>query len=117
MKYNHNQKGMPLEVLKEVQALCAGYYRRKCLAAVRIAQSPENEQTPEAQAFLRYNQQIDSAIEFIEEGIREYILHDIALGTGYWASMAAPFITKNAYYARKNKALCNLAKELNLVIS
>ena len=116
MKYKHNQKAIPKDVLQEIQALCAGYYRRKCLIAVRFAQSHENMQTPEIRAFLHYNESIDKAIEFIEEGIREYILHDIALGTGYWSSMAAPLITKNAYYDRKNKALGNLAKALNLII-
>lgn len=116
MKYKHNQKNIPADVLKEIQALCAGYYRRKCLVAVRLAQSSENAQTPEIQAFLRYNEQIDASMQFIEEGIREYILHDIALGTGYWSSMAAPFISLTAYYDRKNKALDNLAKALNLVI-
>ena len=116
MKYKHNQKAIPKDVLAEIQALCAGYYRRKCTIAVRLAQSPESVDAPEIKAFLSYNESIDKAIEFIEEGIREYILHDIALGTGYWSSMAAPFISLTAYYDRKNKALGNLAKALNLMI-
>jgi hypothetical protein len=115
MRYAHNQKNIPKDVKMEIQSLCAGYYRRQRIAKQRTAvlTAPISE---ELTAFMTYNDKIDRALCFIEEGMREYILHDIANGIGYWSSMASPFITCNAYYDRKNRALGNLAKELNLIV-
>lgn len=115
MKYLKNQKNLPKDVKKEIQSLCAGYYRRQRIAAQRTAllTAPPSE---ELVAFMRWNERIDKALEFIESGVRAYILNDIANGKGYWASMAAPFMAYNTYYARKNKALENLAKEFNLMV-
>lgn len=115
MKYTHNQKGIPKDVKEEIQSLCAGYYRRQRIAKQRMAilTAPPSE---ELTAFMTYNDKIDRALAFIEEGLRPYILHDIANGIGYWSSMASPFLTCNAYYDRKNRALENLSKELNLII-
>ena len=115
MKYKHNQKNIPKDVKKEIQSLCAGYYRRQRIASQRTAilTAPPSE---ELIAFMAYNEKIDNALAFVEEGVRSYILHDIANGIGYWSSMASPFLTCNAYYDRKNKAFENLAKNLNLMI-
>lgn len=115
MKYTHNQKGIPKDVKEEIQSLCAGYYRRQRIAKQRTAilTAPPSE---ELTAFMTYNEKIDRALEFLEEGLRPYILHDIANGIGYWRSMASPLISRNAYYARKNESLERIAKELNLMI-
>ena len=115
MKYKHNQKNIPKDVKEEIQSLCAGYARRKRIASQRLAliTAPPSE---ELKAFISYNTKIDKALDFIEDGLRTYMLHDIANGVGYWRSMASPFLTCNAYYARKNKAMMNIAKELNLMI-
>lgn len=115
MKYKHNQKGIPKDVKKEIQSLCAGYYRRQRIANQRmtVLTAPPSE---ELTAFMAWNKRIDKALEFIEDGVRAFILNDIANGKGYWASMAAPFLTYNSYYARKNRALDNLAREFNLMI-
>lgn len=115
MKYVQNQKNIPKDVKEQIQSICAGYNRRKRVASQRMAMitAPPSE---ELVAFMSYNEKIDRALEFIEEGLRPYMLHDIANGVGYWRSMAGPFISRNAYYGRKNKAMENIAKELNLMI-
>lgn len=115
MKYKHNQKNIPKDVKTEIQSLCAGYHRRKRIASQRLAvlTAPPSE---ELKAFMTWNERIDKALAFLEEGLRTYILHDIANGIGYWSSMAGPFLTCNAYYARKNEAMENIAKEFNLII-
>ena len=115
MKYVHNQKNLPKDVKTEIQSLCAGYYRRQRIANQRLSllTAPPSE---ELVAFMRWNERIDKALEFIEEGLRPYILHDIANGIGYWRSMAGPFISRNSYYSRKNKAMENIAEELNLMV-
>lgn len=115
MRYTHNQKNIPKDVKAEIQSLCAGYYRRKRIADLRLSvlTAPPTE---ELKAFIAWNTRIDKALEFIEEGVRPYILNDIANGKGYWSSMASPFLTCNAYYTRKNKAFENLAREFNLMV-
>lgn len=115
MKYTHNQKNIPKDVKAEIQSLCAGYYRRKRVTKLRLSMltAPPSE---ELKAFMSWNERIDRSLDFIEEGIREYILDDIAYGKGYWGSMASPFLTCNAYYARKNKAIENLAEAFNLLM-
>lgn len=115
MKYKHNQKNIPKDVKTEIQSLCAGYHRRKRIASQRLAvlTAPPSE---ELKAFMAWNERIDRALEFIEEGIRPYILYDISNGIGYWRSMASPLISQSAYYARKNEAIENIAKELNLMM-
>ena len=115
MIYKHNQSSIPEDVKKEIQSICAGYYRRKRIADMRLSvlTAPPSE---ELIAFMSWNKKIDKALDFIEEGIRPYILNDIANGKGYWGSMGAPLISKDSYYARKNKALKNLTVELNLMI-
>lgn len=114
-RYKQNQKGLPKDVKEEVQSICAGYYRRKRVATCRLSVMT-GEPSEDFKAFLAWNERIDQAMEFIEEGIRPYILDDIANGKGYWRSMASPLIGVNAYYARKNKAIEDLAKTLNLMI-
>lgn len=115
MKYVQNQKNIPKDVKEQIQSICAGYNRRKRVASQRMAMitAPPSE---ELVAFMRWNERIDKALAFIESGVRAYILNDIANGKGYWTSMAAPFMAYNTYYARKNKALENLAKEFNLMV-
>ena len=115
MKYSYNQKNLPKDVKDEVQSICAGYYRRKRIATLRLSllTAPPSE---ELKAFMSWNEKIDKALEFIEKGLKDYILNDIANGKGYWSSMASPFLTCNAYYSRKNQAFENLAKEFNLVV-
>lgn len=39
----------------------------------------------------------------VDEGLREYMLMDIAVGHGYESSMASPYIAKNSYYALDKK--------------
>ena len=82
MRYAHNQKNIPKDVKMEIQSLCAGYYRRQRIAKQRTAvlTAPPSE---DLAAFMTYNEKIDKALYFIEEGMREYILHDIANGIGY----------------------------------
>lgn len=115
MRYTHNQKNIPQDVKSELQTICAGYYRRKRVATLRLSVLT-GEPSEELKAFMAWNDRIDKALEFIEEGLRSYILNDIASGKGYWSSMASPFLTRNAYYARKNKAFENLAREFNLIV-
>ena len=115
MRYKCTQKGIPKDVKAEIQTLCAGYYRRKRIEKMR-REFLSGEPSEEFKAFMQYNENIDKALSFLEEGLKPYILYDIANGVGYWSSMASPFLTCNAYYARKNQAMENLAKELSLMI-
>ena len=115
MRYSHNQKSIPKDVKEQIQSICAGYNRRKRVASQRLSVMT-SQPSDELMAFLSYNEKIDNALLFLEEGLRPYILHDIANGVGYWRSMAGPIISRNAYYERKNKAMENIAKELNLMI-
>ena len=115
MKYTHNQKSIPKDVKVELQSLCAGYYRRKRVATLRLSVLT-GAPSEELKAFMEWNERIDKALEFIEEGLRPYILNDLANGKGHWTSMASAFIGRNAYYSRKNKALENLAREFNLML-
>lgn len=114
-RYKYNQKNLPQDVKTQIRSICAGYARRKRVANSRML-FLTGEPSEELRAFMAWNEHIDRALAFLEEGMRPYILDDIANGKGYWGSMASPLISYNAYYARKNKALENLATEFHLLL-
>jgi hypothetical protein len=101
--YRHE---IPSSVVNIVKSVCADYDRRALL--IRSG-------APLSQRYVELNGAIDRALEFVECGIRRTILDDIHLGRGYGYSPASAILSKNAYYARKVKAVYMIACELKLL--
>lgn len=97
---------IPRSVVNVVRSMCADYDRRALLI---------RSDTPSSQRYIELNGAIDKALEFVECGIRRTILDDIHLGRGYGYSPASAILSKNAYYARKVKAVYMIACELKLL--
>ncbi len=96
-----------------VKALCADYPRRKRLIDCKFRTKTTEE---DVQRLKEINEKIDKALECVDEGLREYILYDIANGNGYNKSMASPYIRKDSYYAQKNKAILQIALLFHFVL-
>jgi hypothetical protein len=52
----------------------------------------------------------------VDEGLRAFILADIANGNGYGRSMASPYMHRDTYYKQKNEAILNIALAMNLIL-
>ena len=70
----------------------------------------------EIELFTETNKTIDQCLEFIEPFLRSYIREDIGERKGWDKSQAAPFIAKDAYYARKNKAIKKMLIAFRLIL-
>ena len=112
MKYKKLDRRITKQVLQVIEALCADYPRRKrivdCEFLTRTSESKVKE-------FKKTNLLIDRALEVVDDGLRSYILTDIANRNGYERSMASPFITKNSYYKQRNNAIKQMALLFHLI--
>lgn len=100
---------MPKAVVVIVKAICADY-KRRCYI-LRSVKTP-NEVKDRC---LEFNKAVEKAITEVEEGIRKDLINDIATSKGYERSEIQYFISKEAYYNRKNKIIWDIAKELRLL--
>ena len=100
---------MPKAVVLIVKAICADH-KRRCYIL-------RNSKTPEEikERCVEFNKAVEKAITEVEEGIRKDLINDIATNTGYERSEIQYFISKEAYYNRKNKIIWDIAKELRLL--
>lgn len=100
---------MPKAVVIIVKAICADYKRRCCIL--------RNRKTPEEikERCVEFNKAVEKALTEVEEGIRKDLINDIATNRGYERSEIQYFISKEAYYNRKNKIIWDIAKELRLL--
>lgn len=96
-----------------VQGYCADYPRRKRISECRFRTITTDE---EVQHFREINAKIDDALEVVDEGMREYILSDIANAHGYYRSMASAFMHRDTYYSQKNEAILRIALAMNLIL-
>ena len=113
MTYKRLDKRLSKTVLDVVSKLAADYPRRRRLAECLVRKHTTDEQVEQLK---QVNAKIDKALESVEEGIREYILSDIASGNGYERSMASCFVSRTAYYAKKNNAILEIARAFYLVV-
>lgn len=100
---------LPQGVIKVVRAQCADYHRK----ALAISEKTVAAET--LQAYIATNDAIDKALSGIEEGCRAYFLVDIADNRGYDRSKTAFYMSHNAYYNRKRKAIYEIASYLFLI--
>lgn len=111
--YQHLDKRISKTVMEIIEKLCADYPRRKRTADY-LSYTKGNDADL---AHLRgINAKIDEGLTEVDEGLREYMLSDIANRNGYGRSMASPFIRKDSYYAQKNKAILKMAMLFHLVV-
>jgi hypothetical protein len=96
-----------------VEGYCADYPRRKRVAECRYRTITTDE---EVLRFKAINEKIDLALEIVDEGMRTYILTDIANGNGYTRSMASPFMHRDTYYKLKNAVILRIAELMNLIL-
>lgn len=100
---------LPETVANVAKSLCADYARRENAIKYSAITGPVLAR------YVELNAAVNTALEGMEAGIREELLDDIAKGRGYEASTLATLMAKNTYYARKQKVLLALAKELALI--
>lgn len=112
MKYKKLDFRVSKTALNVIMALCADYPRRKRLIDCKFRTRTTDD---DIERFKQTNEIIDKALLVVDEGIREYILIDIAVGHGYESSMASPYIAKNPYYTQKNRAIEEMAKGFHLI--
>ena len=111
--YQHLDKRISKTVMNSIENLCADYPRRKRLADYLIYTKKDDDNLRELMA---WNAKIDEALSEVDEGLRGYMLSDIANRNGYGRSMASPFIRKDSYYAQKNKAILRMAMLFHFVV-
>ena len=100
---------IPHCVVQVVRAHCADYQRKE--NALKDSNlSPEIRRNYET-----VNASILESLEEIEEMCRSDFLADIADNRGYEKSRINWLFSKTAYYNRKDKAIYDIAKKLNLV--
>ena len=112
MNYKRLDRSISKTVLELIEKLCADYPRRKRIIECEFRTRTTDEAVLQ---FKKTNDTIDQALECVDKGLREYILSDIANHNGYDRSMASPYITKNSYYAQKNKAIYMMAVGFHLI--
>lgn len=96
-----------------VEGYCADYPRRKRISECKYRTITTDE---EVQRFREINAKIDDALNAVDEGLREYILTDIANGNGYDRSMASPFMHRDTYYRQKNEVILRIALSMHLIL-
>lgn len=100
---------LPSGVVKVVRAQCADYKRKE----IAIKQGGIEEEI--MQVYITTNEAIKRALGEIEEPCRDSFLSDIAENRGYDKSQSQWMLSRNAYYARKRKAIYDIAKFLLLI--
>ena len=96
-----------------VEGYCADYPRRKRISECKYRTITTDE---EVQRFREINDRIDEALSIVDEGMRNFILTDIANGNGYDRSMASPFMHKDTYYKQKNEVILRIALAMHLIL-
>lgn len=100
---------LPSTVVKIVRAVCCDYYRRRVEICRNVVQGDVLDE------YVRLNKAIDVALSDIEDIFRDTILANVADGTGYDKSYEAMFMSRNAYYRRRNKFVHDVAVGLRLL--
>ncbi len=100
---------VPSGVARMVTAICADYERREQLIRYSSVTGPVLDRSVEL------NAAIERALDEVDAGVREDLLHDIAYGIGYNRSAAACVMSKNAYYRRRRKLVHDIAVNLALL--
>ena len=100
---------VPRSVVNIVRSVCADYDRRK--TEIERAQMSDIV----LKVYADINATVDRAMEEIEVSIREALLFDIAYGRGYDVCAASSYLSNNAYYRRKRKAVHDIAVGLHLI--
>lgn len=113
MRYKKLDVRISRTALDVLCALCADYPRRKRIIDCQFRTVTTDE---EINKFKRINEIIDDSLRCVDEGIRMYVLTDIANRNGYNKSMASPFISHMSYYRQKNEVLLRMAQKFNLII-
>lgn len=99
---------VPVDVVRLVRFLCAGYERR----ARSIRYKTFSERVLEE--YRRQNAAIDAALSVVEEDMRAALLYDISEGRGYNKSDAA-YLCESAYIKRKRRVIHDIAVNLHLI--
>lgn len=100
---------IPSTVVDIVRAVCDDYDRRS-----RMIQFGSVDGDVLA-LYVALNNAVDKALDEVEVGIRKSLLSDICRRRGYHFSQASPLLAKNTYYARKRKAIHDIAVGLSLI--
>jgi hypothetical protein len=111
--YHPLDKRISKSVMILVSGYCADYPRRKRIAECKFRTITTDD---EVSKFREINEKIDNALMVVDEGLRAFILADIANGNGYDRSMASPYMHRDAYYKQKNEAILNIALAMNLIL-
>ncbi len=100
-------------------ALVADYDNRRKAAerANRAAAHTDDENAlAEIARFMEINKRIDECLDFIEPMLRAYIREDIGRRRGWEKSQASSYISKDAYFARKNQAIEKMLIAFRLIL-
>lgn len=100
---------LPKSVVEIVRANCADYNRR----AYELRKSELRGETRET--YINLNAIVDKALDSVEDAMRNDILNDIIGRKGYFSSEAQGMICRDWYYRRKRKAMCDIARGMNLI--
>lgn len=98
---------IPHTVVDIVKSICADYDRR--------AAAMESAEEGLLHTCKVMNAAIDRAMAEIEPALRRTMLEDIYTGRGYDFSPASSVMSRRPYYARKRKAVHDIALELHLI--
>mgnify|MGYP006923367448 CR=1 FL=1 len=96
-----------------VEGYCADYPRRKRISECKYRTITTDE---EVLRFREINAKIDEALSVVDEGMRPFLLTDIANGNGYDRSMASPFMHRDTYYKQKNEVILRIALAMHLIL-
>ena len=99
---------VPVDVVRLVRFLCAGYERRARSIRYKTFSEPVLEE------YRRQNAAIDAALSVVEEDMRSALLYDIAEGRGFHRSRLEN-LCETAYLKRKRRVIHDIAVNLNLI--
>ncbi len=99
---------VPVDVVRLVRFLCAGYERRARSIRYKTFSEPVLEE------YRRQNAAIDAALSVVEEELRAAFLHDIAEGRGYNRS-DVEYLCEPSYIKRKRRIIHDIAVNLRLI--
>lgn len=99
---------IPIDVVRLVRFLCAGYDRR--VRSIKYGTYSAGV----LKEYRRQNAAIDAALSSVEPEIRQLILADIAEGRGYNRS-GVVYMCESAYTKRKRRVVHDIASNLKLI--
>ena len=100
---------IPNSVVAMVRVVCVDYVRRdRALRWDMLTVGVKME-------FERLNRAVDGAVIGINADARGEFIKDIGIQRGYDFSPCSIYYAKNTYYAKKRKAIYDIAVALNLV--